>query len=152
MTDALPVAALAVKDGEIPLPPPEMWAELDNSGAPAEKAAPAAAAAPTQAAPTVAVLEFVGDDLPFRRITLRYPFRFNGVVHTEVVVHRMTVAQLGAFWDGLPDDGSFDRTDAYGLMCGFPGAVIRALPDPDGPTVTSACFDFLPRALGGASD
>ena len=30
---ALPVSdALTVKDGEIPLPPPEMWAELDNSG------------------------------------------------------------------------------------------------------------------------
>lgn len=139
---------LTVKDGEIPMPPTDVWSEIGST----ENVAPAAAVASTQVAPTVAALEFVGEDPPFRRIALRYPFRWDGVVHTEIVVHRMTVAQMGAFWEGLPSDGSYDRTDCYGVMCGLPGAVIRALPDPDGPTVTAACFDFLPRVLGGASD
>lgn len=147
MTDA-DRSELAVKDGEIPLPPPEMWVELDNSG---DAAGKVAAGEPRQerAEATVAVLSFVGEDLPFRRVPLRYPFRFNGIVHSEIVVHRLTVSQIGAFWDGLPDDGSYERTDVYGLMCALPGSVIRALPDPDGTEVTAICFDFLPRALGG---
>ena len=147
MIDA-PRPDLTVQDGEIPLPPQEMWAELGAG----ETTAAAPQAAPTQAAPTVAALEFVGDDRPFRAITLRYPFRWDGVVHTQIVVARLTVAQMGAFWESLPADGAYDRVDVYGLMCGLPGAVIRALPDPDGPAVTGACFDFLPRALGGATD
>lgn len=160
MTDPTAASAdlLLVADEEIPIPPREMWDELDNSdearttAAPAPAPAPAAESAPKQMGPTVAALEFVGDELPFRRVPLRFPFRFDGVEHREVVVHRLTVAQMGAFWDSLPEDGDYDRIDVYALMTALPPAVLRALPDPDGPAVTGACFDFLPRALAGGRD
>lgn len=149
MAQTAPLAAPPADplDG-IPLPPKEMWAELAG-----EDAAPAtgdASAAPKPAR-EVAELEFVGDSPPLTTITLRYPFRWQGDVVREIVVRRLTVAQLGAFWESLPETGTFDRTDVYGLMCGLPAAVIRALPDADGTRVTAACFDFLPPALGGAS-
>lgn len=145
---------ITVPDGEIPLPPEEMWAELDNSEADGPEAREAEGdGAPRKAIePEVAALEFVGDAKPFRVVPLTYPFRWNGVVHTEIVVRRMTVRELIEFWDGLPEDRTYDRTDAYGVMCGLPASVLRALPDVDGLAVNGACLDFLPRELGGGSD
>lgn len=150
MTDAplSPADPLRVKDGEIPLPPPEMWADLDNSGVGAAEDR----AEPKKAPPASVVLEFIGEKKPFVEVPLTYPFRWDGRDVTTIVVRRLTVQQIGEFWDALPEDGSFDRSDAYGLMCGLPGAVIRSLPDPDGQRVTGVAFDFLPRELGGASD
>ncbi len=152
---ALPVSdALTVKDGEIPLPPPEMWAELDNSGTAAAAIEavpePAPSAKPVVALP-VATLEFVGDEKPFRVIPLRYPFRWDGRIYNEIRVSRLNVQQMGAFWEGLPADKSYDRTDVFALMCGLPASVIRALPDSDGFEVTGACHDFLPLALADES-
>lgn len=151
MTDALPDAALAVKDGEIPLPPPELWAELDNSGAPTEAVADPEPK-PEQVKQTVAVLEFVGEERPFKSVPLRYPFRFEGVRHDAIVVRRLSVQEVGDFMDALPESGVYQRTELYGLMCGLPGAVIRALPDVDGDAVMEACMDFLPLGLGGGRD
>lgn len=151
-TPATPEPILA-DPSEIPLPPQEMWGDLDNShvgATPTE--APASTSAPRQAAPTVAALEFVGETKPWVEIPLRYPFRWNGVVVETIVARRMTVAEMGAFWESLPSDGSYERTDLYGVMCSLPGSVIRALPDVDGERVTEVCFGFLPRAFGGASD
>lgn len=149
--------SLKVPDTEIPLPPAEMWPELDNSGpaAPPEAPAPGSEPAAPQAAaarPEVAELEFIGAP-PWRDVSLSYPFRWGGQEVRVIRVRRLSVAAMGAFYDGLPADGRYERTDLYGAMCGLPGAVIRALPDPDGPAVTGACFDFLPLALrAGASD
>jgi hypothetical protein len=140
-------------EGEIPLPPREMFGELDNSKGRVEASdAPASPSARHRIAPAVAALEFVGEKKPRVEIPLAYPFRWNGVVVETIVVRRLTVAEVGAFWDGLPDDGSYERSDLYGVMCGLPGEVIRALPDVDGLRVTEVCFDFLPRVFGGASD
>ncbi len=150
MTDTAATTPIVVKDGEIPLPPREMWGELANDG-PAATGEPAATA-PKQAAPSVAALEFVGEKKPIRTIVLDYPFRWNGVEVTEIVVRRLTTPQVGAFMESLPEDRTYDRFDLYGLMCGLPAAVLRALPEPDGPEVVGACFDFLPRGLVEASD
>lgn len=151
MTDAPSSAAaparaepILARDNEIPLPPPEMWPDLDNSGVEPKE--------PKKAPPVMAVLEFIGEKKPFVSIPLTYPFRWDGRDVTTIVVRRLTVQQIGDFWESLPEDRSFDRFEVYGLMCGLPGAVIRSLPDPDGQKVTGAGFDFLPRGLGGESD
>ncbi len=140
---------LRVEEGDIPLPPPEMWAEL-GAVAPVEEAASIAPRKAVEA--EVAALEFVGAEKPFRVVHLTYPFRWDGIVHDEIVVRRMRVRELIDFWDGLPEDRTYDRTDAYAVMCGLPAAVLRALPDVDGMAVNGACLDFLPRELGGGSD
>lgn len=135
-------------EGEIPLPPPELFEQLDNSGA-TEPAKGSPTAVADRENPEVAELEFVGDSLPVVEVHLRYPFRWNGETVRTITVRRLTVAQMGAFWEGLPDDGAYQRTDLYGVMCGLPGKVIRALPDVDGTRVTNACFGFLPHEFGG---
>ena len=144
------VEPIIAEEGEIPLPPPEMFEQLDNSGmGVTQKEAPASTSSPHQVAPTVAVLEFVGEKKPWVEVPLRYPFRWNGVVIETIVVHRLKVQQIIDYIDGLGDDEGFDRQDIYGLMCSLPGAVIRALPDPDGSKVVDVCHDFLPRVFGG---
>lgn len=149
-TSAAPGPIMA-DPGEIPLPPPELLAQLDNSGdGEAEKVNSSSTA--RRAVPEVEALEFVGESLPVTEIPLRYPFRWQGETVRTITVRRLTVAQMGAFWEGLPDDGAYERSDLYGVMCGLPGKVIRALPDVDGTRVTKACFDFLPREFGGVSD
>lgn len=143
---------LHVADGDIPLPPPELWEDLQGEE-PSEASTEATVDAPRKSVePEVAALEFVGEAKPFRVITLAYPFRWNGIVHDAIVVRRMTVRELIEFWDQLPEDRTYDRTDAYAVMCGLPAAVLRALPDIDGFAVNGACLDFLPRELGGGSD
>lgn len=149
-TPSSPEPILAA-EGEIPLPPPEMFEQLDNSGA-GETVKTAPASSSGRQSPEVADLEFVGEALPLTEIPLHYPFRWAGETVSTITVRRLTVAQMGAFWDGLPDDGAYERSDLYGVMCGLPGKVIRALPDVDGSRVTRACFDFLPREFGGVSD
>lgn len=152
MTDTSSVAPapIPVKEGEIPLPPREMWDALAHD-APAEPDT-RVAVAPTQVGPTVAALEFIGDKKPARICVLDYPFRWNGIEVSEIVVRRLTTPQVAAFMERLPEDRSYDRYDLYGLMCGLPAEVLRALPEPDGPEVVGACFDFLPRVLAGAGD
>lgn len=146
MSDTDPIR---VREGEIPLPPQEMWGALDNSGG----AEPTIETPPRQKiarpAPEVAQLTFVGEAKPFREVRLLFPFLWEGSRVDVITVQRLTVHQLGAFFDTLPEDGGYDRMEVYGLMCGLPAAVLRALPDADGTRVTGACFDFLPPQLGG---
>lgn len=150
MTDTAATTPIVVKDGEIPLPPREMWGELANDG-PAATGEPAATA-PKQAAPSVAHLEYVGTEKPFTVIPLRYPFRWNGLTISEITIRALTVQEIGHFMDGLPDQDAYQRTDLYGAMCGLPGDVIRALCGVDGRRVTDACFDFLlPGDEGGTA-
>lgn len=146
--DTTETAPIPVAEGEIPLPPQEMWAALDNSGTEAAPAIPSTAPRPV---PEVATLTFVGAAKPFREIALRFPFEWDGRRIDTIIARRLSVQQLGDFFESLPDDGAYDRMAVYGLMCGLPAAVIRALPDADGAAVTGACFDFLPPSLGGAS-
>lgn len=143
---------LKVEQGDIPLPPPEMWTELGGETSAVSSEGAAKGSSRMSIEQEVAALEFVGETKPFRTVPLTFPFRWNGIVHKAIVVRRMTVRQLIDFWDGLPDDRTYDRIDAYAVMCDLPAAVLRALPDVDGLAVNGACLDFLPRELGGGVD
>ncbi|GLR51283.1 hypothetical protein KYK30_20620 [Shinella yambaruensis] len=125
---------------EIPLPPPEMWGELEN-----DPAAAPAAPVPAKGVREIAVLEFV-DGKPCRRIPLEYPFKDaeRGQV-TEIVVRRLTVGEVGDLLDHRPS--SPDNFDIYALMTGFPAPVLRGLIDVDGEAVADACYDFFPRVF-----
>lgn len=132
---------------EIPLPPPEKWGELDNEGE-AEAAAPAQK--PTEQAREIAKLDFV-DGKPCRRVPLTYPFNYEGRgLVAEIIVRRLTVGEVGDLLDTRPK-GMPDNFDIYGLMTGFPAAVLRGLVDVDGEEVAEACFDFLPRLFRPAT-
>lgn len=123
---------------EIPLPPPEKWDELENETPPA---APAAAV-PSQPPREIAPLDFI-DGKHCRRVPLTYPFRLGDAVVSEIVVHRLTVGEVGDLLDYRAP--SPDNFDIYSLMTGFPAAILRGLIDTDGEDVSTACFDFLPR-------
>ncbi len=135
---------ILAKDNEIPLPPPEMWADLDNSRSKGNEPKE-----PKKVPPLMAVLEFIGEKKPFVEIPLTYPFRWDGRDITTIVVRRLTVQQIGDYVDDLGDAADLDRMAIYGLMTGLPAAVLRSLPDPDGTEVTNCCFNFLPRMFGG---
>lgn len=147
MPDATVPEPILAAEGEVPLPPPEMFEQLDNSEPATTDPEPRPAVARTKA--EVAVLEFVGAEKPWREIPLRFPFRWEGRVVDTLLVKRLSVEQIRDYIDSLRDDEAVDRHDVYGLMCGLPGKVIRALPDPDGDHVCEVCFDFLPHMLGG---
>lgn len=136
----------SVKVEEIPLPPPELWNELDNSGdgmAPAPEPEPAKSEAPAPA--PVAVLEFEGDSHK-RVVPLKHPFRHNGQRIAEVTVRRMTIGEVDHFIRQSRDQ-SFTTFDVYAFQTGLPAEVLRGLIDEDGDAVTDAAFDFLPRAI-----
>lgn len=136
-----------VRFEEIPLPPPEMWNELDNSGQAAD--APTPAAAPSAQAPAFAPrpveqLEFRSE--AFRKtITLAFAFDHPLLGAVEAITaRRLTVAEVGEILDSRPADAP-DLFDIYERMTDVPAPVLRGLIDIDGERVTGACWDFLPR-------
>lgn len=136
-----------VKVEEIPLPPSEMWEELDNSGKakvtteaqkPVEKVAEVAAEPMEE-------LEFVGD--AHRKVVpLAHAFRRNGALVDRIIVQRLRIGDVDRFIKRA-QAGSFSTFDIYAEMTGMPAAVLRGLMDEDGDAVTDACYDFLPRSL-----
>ena len=122
---------------EIPLPPPEMWAELENSGKPA-------AAEPVPPAPRVSrlieQLAFVA--APAVTVPLQYPFVREGRAVDSITVRRLTVGEVGDVLDSLPPD--FDNHDIYAVMTGLPAPALRGLVDVDGDKVMAVAYDFLP--------
>lgn len=134
---------------EIPLPPQELWAELDNTGD------QPAAGAPTQEAPAPAIvkrpareiaeLEFTGKK-PFVVVPLEYEFPFGGRTISEITVRRLSIGEVGNLIDSLPAD-RIDNFDVYAAMTGLPAAILRGLVDVDGERVTEACYDFLHRSF-----
>lgn len=131
---------------EIPLPPAEMWEDLDNSGTPAVKvdAKPAASIAEAPVEP-IEELEFVGAS-HCRTVPLTHPFRRNGEIVDTITVRRLRIGDVDRFIKRA-QGGSFSTFDIYAEMTGLPASVLRGLVDEDGDAVTDACFDFLPRSL-----
>lgn len=133
-----------VKFVEIDLPPPEMWSELDNSGAKAQPVKTEAVAS-TMPADPIEELDFVGD-AHLKVVPLAHPFRWKGDIKTEIVVQRLRIGDVDRFIKRAAA-GSFSTFEVYSAMTGFPASVLRGLVDEDGDAVTDACYDFLPRSL-----
>ena len=129
----------SVKIEEIPLPPQELWNELDNSRqTPDEKQQAAPAIRRKQPVERLEFLQNAETTIP-----LAYPFRRNGEVVDKITMRRLTVGELGDVIDSLPDN--FDNYDIYAAMCGLPSAVLRGLIDVDGDKIMEIGYDFLPR-------
>ena len=136
-----------VKVEEIPLPPSEMWAELDNSGQRKVKAEPEKPVEKVAEVPAEPIeeLEFVGET--HRKVVrLAHAFRRNGTLVDRIIVQRLRIGDVDRFIKRA-QAGSFSTFDIYAEMTGFPAAVLRGLVDEDGDAVTDACYDFLPRSL-----
>ncbi|MGS4886077.1 hypothetical protein [Roseibium sp. MB-4] len=132
---------------DIPLPPPELDDDLDNS---VLQTGSAEASAASKAEPKpVEKLEFLSD-LSTREDVhiLKHPFRWNGEPVTEIPVRRLTVAEVGRALDA--SDGPADFYDVYAAMTGYPAAVLRGLMDEDGDVVVGKCRDFFPQMLQAA--
>lgn len=132
----------------IPLPPEELWPELDNSG----PAAPQAPATPVRAPspkPEIAKLDFVTAGRTVT-IELEHPFHFEGDLVETITVRRLLVGEVGELVDSMPKD-RVDNFEIYGAMTGLPAPVLRGLVDVDGERVVAAAYDFLPRLFRPAA-
>lgn len=130
-------ASLDVGLEKIPLPPGELVGDLDNQ-VDQDEAPPA----------DVAVLDFCGSELPHKDFPLKYPFNWEGRRVDSITVAQLTTQQLGDVVRGATREGrSPELMEVYGVMCGLPAAVLRALPSTDGDPITSCAFDFLPPML-----
>ncbi|MCJ8506614.1 hypothetical protein MUU53_01670 [Rhizobium lemnae] len=132
---------------EITLPPPEMWAELDNAtpiAAKSEQAAQATAVQAEKPSRKIERLTFVGAQAT-REIPLEYPFEHpsTGIVEA-ITVRRLTVGEVGNLLDNRNPDEP-DNFDIYAIMTDIPAPILRGLVDIDGEEVSQVCFDFLPR-------
>ncbi len=137
-----------VKIEEIPLPPKEMWGDLNNSGTEvaADEARKAEQVMAQKVTPRpIAKLNFRKD--MFASIVLNFPFDHPDLGGVELVeVRRLTVGEVGDILDGRRKDAP-DMFDIYEAMTGLPADVLRGLEAQDGERVTGACFDFLPPLL-----
>lgn len=140
-----------VKVETIPLPPIEMWGELENGGpAPTPAGNAPAAAEPPAAVVVIDELDFVGD-VHKRLVPLKHPFRLGGKVVSEIPVRRLKIGEI----DKILRDAtgaSLQLFDIYSMMSGYPASVLRGLIDEDGDAVTEVAYDFLPRALRPAEE
>ena len=124
---------------DMQLPPAEMLDELDNQTPATEAEGPAL---------EVATLDFFGDELPTWKHPLKYPFRWEGVSHKEIVVTQLNTAQVGDIFRKARAAGRApELMEVYAVMTGLPAKVLRALPAVDGDPVTEKCWDFLPPSL-----
>ncbi len=133
---------LTVRPGDIPMPPPDMWAELDNSSN-----AEGSTGTPTPPAPVKASasLVFTGGKTWSKDVPLDFPFEWDGREVTSITVRRLTTAEMG---DVVGRAGSnFDQWDVFAAMTGLPADVLRGLEAGDGDAVTGVAWDFLPRSL-----
>ncbi len=126
-----------------PLPPAELVDALDNSGG---------STVATAADDEVATLDFVGDDLPFSEVKLRYPFRWQNVRVDVITVRQLTTAQVAQVVAAARSSNVMpDFMDLYATMTGLPAKVLRALPAIDGDEVTDKAYGFLPPSFRPAS-
>lgn len=135
LEDDLPPLDAGAKDEAFPLPPPELVDEmLRQEGTDRPNTEPVAA-----------VLQFRG--VREKAVPLEFDFDYEGHHVTEIVVRRLSTAELGAVVDRL--GSSFTQWDLFEAMTGFPAAVLRALDSVDGAEVTEVAHAFLPRRLRG---
>ena len=141
----------AIKVEEIPLPPRELWAELDNT-VPAPSATPVSDKqdVPEEQPAPFEELDFIGDGHK-RIVPLAHPFRRAGGEVRSIEVRRLRIGEIDTILRNM-GDRPLSLFDIYAQMCGQPIAVLRGLVDEDGDAVTAAAFDFLPRALRPAGD
>ncbi|CDZ45604.1 hypothetical protein [Neorhizobium galegae] len=132
-----------VKIEEIPLPPIEMWGELDNSQGSAVTA-PAAPASSEQRVREEEQLDFVDD--PSVVIPLKFPFRRQGIVISSITVRRLTIGQVSGLVTRI-GGGEISTFDIYSVMTGQPAAVLRGLVSEDGTEVSNVAYGFLPPSL-----
>ena len=146
-----PVAVVAeplqVRPEDIPLPPKEMWGELDNFQAEERPGAVSTASIP--AAPTtsmaIAKLAFIGGKAWSQSIPLDFPFEWDGREISTITVRRLTTAEMGEVVGRV--GSGFDQWDIFAAMAGLPADVLRGLEAGDGDAVTGVAWDFLPRSL-----
>jgi len=132
---------------EIPLPPPELWSELENS---ADKEPPQPETQPAAPEPKweMATLDFV--DAPVKMVPIDFSFRFAGEVVSAIPVRRLTTGEVDQF---LRTHGAgFSTFEVFALMTGLPVPVLRGLVAEDGDKVAEAALDFLPRSIRQAFD
>ena len=135
---------------EIPLPPPELWEELDNSGG-TEASAPKSAPPVLQTNEPVreiAQLDFLNPIM--RLVPLDFPFRWDGQIVENIPVRRLSAGQVDQFLKDHPN--GFSSFDVYAAMTGYPAAVLRGLIAEDSEKVTDAALDFLAPAIRRAFD
>lgn len=144
----------AVAYEEIPLPPREMWEELDNSEVESAPSIPAKAL-PVKPAPEMLAssrprkaLRFTSGEFS-KNVPLQFPFEDDelGVV-TAIIVRRLSVGEVGEILDERTGE-EVDNFDIYARMTSTPAEVLRGLMDVDGEEVSRVCFDFLPRLFRG---
>lgn len=133
---------------EIPLPPEELWKELDNSGGKAATSAEPAAATEKRPPLPAERLKFMRDAQVL--IPLEYPFERDGGVVDSITMRRLTVIEVGEVFDALPED--FDFYDIYAVMADQPAAVLRGLIDVDGEKIAEIGYSFLPRRFRAATE
>lgn len=133
---------------EIPLPPEEMWKDLDNSGAKA--ASPATTPEEPAKRERRAAMRLNFLRATEAKVPLEFPFEWEGKNVDTIVLKRLTVGEVGDLIDTLPDN--FDNYDIYAAMCGLPASVLRGLIDVDGQKVAEVGYDFLPRLFQTATE
>lgn len=140
---------------EIPMPPQELWAELDNSAQSAGSAKPLTGASTgastgAPAAPAAALPAREVEKLAFSRSTattvpLEFAFDHPELGHiASIIVRRLTVAQVGDILDRRSRTSAPDLYDIYAEMTQLPAPVLRGLEAGDGGRVVEVCWDFLP--------
>jgi hypothetical protein len=98
--------------------------------------------------------KFVGGAARLRSVPLSYPVEYDGAVYNEIVLARLTAAEVAAFQDAaakLPD-GASPEWPIYRNADGkpLPEAVLAALDDDDKFELDKALRDFLPRRFQAA--
>ena len=137
---------------DIPLPPEDKWAELENAAdapgatAAASKQEPETAAKPRQVV-APAKLEFEGSAHQ-RVIPLKFPFKHpeTGEMVREITVRRLLTSEVEEAIETVMADG-YSNFVIYAVMTGLSVPILRGLIDEDGDTVTDAAYDFLPRVF-----
>jgi hypothetical protein len=132
---------------EIPLPPPELWGELENAGGNGEAPQNTSSASDedTSEAEAAEELDFVGEAHQ-NRIVLKHPFRREGAVVDVVTVRRLRIGEVDEVLRRVGKK-KVSLFDVYAQMTGLPASVLRGLIDEDGDAVTDAAYRFLPREL-----
>ena len=120
----------AVKVEEIPLPPVEMWAELDNTAPPAisntrEPEDPGRTEEPPG---PFEELEFIESDHQ-RVIPLNHPFRLNGKKITHITVRRLRMGEVDALVKKTAT-GGMTTFDVYAEMTGLSACLLYTSPSP----------------------
>lgn len=96
---------------------------------------------------------FVGNKPRSREIALEHHIVFNGTIYENLVIRRMTTADVLSFVDEARENGEKARLPMFFAADGsaIPAEVLDALDPDDAEAVNKAITDFLPRALRPAA-